>query len=258
MKRNILLLSLMSVFALAACKKESVEEPTATLDVEEKNSVLVAKHTWTGCGPCGGWGFDNFNSLISSTPEHVHIAFTMGNLGGYGNQAIYDFMQNTFEIPNATPTFHNNLDASLSVGEAEQLMEEQGVIANSNYEMKFEGDKIILNTTTKFFKDITGVFTIAPYLVLDGIVAYQNGHPDGNSTEHKKVAIDIAKPTTVAQADFEGYTVADGQVKAGHTVNLEFEVDADASWDPNNVSFALMIFQSNGDGTFKLINTFSK
>lgn len=258
MKRTTLLLSLLSIFALTACKKESVEEITPTLDVEEKNAVLVAKHTWTGCVPCGGWGFETFDNLISNTPEHVHVAFTMGSLGGYGNQAIYDFMQNTFGIPNATPTFHNNLDASLSVAEAEQLMEEQGVIANSNYEMKIDGNKITLNTTTKFFKDVNGVFTLAPYLVVDGIIANQSGHPDGANAEHKKVAVGIAKPTTVSQADFEGYTVADGQVKAGHTVNLEFEIDANPNWDPNNVSFALMIFQANGDGTFKLINTFTK
>lgn len=258
MKRNILLLSLMSIFALAACKKVSTEEPTPTLEVEERNSVLIAKHTWTGCGPCGGWGYNNFSNLIANNPEHVTVAFTRGNLGGYGNQAIFDFMQNTFGIPGATPTFHNNLDATLSIGEAEQQMEDDGVIANSNYEMRLEGDKIILNTTTKFFQDINGVFNLAPYLVLDGIIANQAGHPDGANTEHHKVAIDIAKPTTVDTPDFTGYTIADGSIKSGYTVNLEFEVDADASWDLNKVSFAMMILQSNGDGTFKLINTFSK
>ncbi|MDG1331492.1 MAG: hypothetical protein P8P74_04135 [Crocinitomicaceae bacterium] len=258
MKRNILVLSLLSIFALAACKKVSTEEPTPTLDVEEKNSVLIAKHTWTGCGPCGGWGFTTFENLTASNPEHVLVSFTRGNLGGYGNQAIYDFIQNTFDIPGATPTFHNNLDEALSVSQAQQQMDDDGVIANSNYEWRMEDDKIILSTTTKFFQDINGVFTLAPYLVLDGIIANQSGHPDGANTEHHRVAVDIAKPAAVASPDFAGYTIADGQVKAGYTVNLEFEVDADASWDPNNVSFALMILQSNGDGTYKLINTFGK
>ena len=258
MKRNILFLSLMSLFALAACKKVSTEEPTPTLDVEERNSVLIAKHTWTGCGPCGGWGYNNFENLITNNPDHVLVSFTRGNLGGYGNQAIYDFMQNTFGIPGATPTFHNNLDASFSVSQAEQTMDEAGVIANSNYEMTIVDGKIKLNTTTKFFQDINGVFNLAPYLILDGIIANQSGHPDGANTEHHKVAIDIAKPTTVAQADLKGYTIADGSIEAGYTVNLEFEVDADPSWDPNNISFAMMILQSNGDGTFKLINSFTK
>ncbi len=248
----------MSIFALAACKKESTEEPTATLDVEEKNSVLIAKHTWTGCGPCGGWGFTTFNSLIQNNPDDVLVSFTKGNLGGYGNQAIYDFMQNTFGIPGATPTFHNNLDATLSVSQARDVMDTKGVVANSNYEMSFEGSTIRLKTTTKFFQDVNGVFTLAPYLILDGIIANQSGHPDGANTEHHKVAVDIAKPTTVSQADFAGYVIADGSIKNGYTVNLECEVAADPSWDPNDVSFALMLLQSNGDGTYTLVNTFTK
>ena len=258
MKRNLIFLSLLSIFALAACKKESTEEPTATLDVEEKNSVLIAKHTWTGCGPCGGWGFTTFASLITNNPDEVLVSFTRGNLGGLGNQAIYDFMQTTFGIPGATPTFHNNLDAALSVNQAKEAMETNGVIANSNYEMKIENGVIKLNTTTKFFKDVNGQFMLAPYLILDGIIANQSGHPDGANTEHHRVAVDIAKPTTVSQPDFRGYKIADGSIESGYTVNLECEVDADPSWDPNDISFALMLLQSNGDGTFTLINTFSK
>ncbi len=258
MKRNLIFLSLMSIFALAACKKASTEEPTATLDVEEKNSVLIAKHTWTGCGPCGGWGFDTFETLTANNPEHVLVAFTRGNLGGFGNQAIYDFMQTTFGIPGATPTFHNNLDATLSVNQAKEAMEINGVIANSNYEMTIEDGKIKLSTTTKFFQDAIGQFMLAPYLIMDGIIANQSGHPDGANTEHHKVAVDIAKPVGIAQPDFSGYKIADGKIKSGYTVNLECEVDADPSWNPNDISFALMILKSNGDGTFTLINSFTK
>jgi len=258
MKKNLLFLSLLSLFALGACKKESIEEPTPTLDVEAKNSVLIAKHTWTGCGPCGEWGFDNFENLMTNNPDEVHVAFTLGNLGAYNNTAIYDFMQSTFEIPNVTPTFHNNLDAALSVSQARQAMDDAGVIANANYEMTIENGKIKLNTTTKFFQDIEGTFMIAPYLILDGIIAYQNGNPDGANTEHHKVAVDIAKPVGAAQADFHGYTIAEGPIKNGYTVNLECEVAADPSWDPDNISFAILIFRNHGDGNYSLVNSFTK
>lgn len=258
MKRNLIFLSLLSLFVLAACKKESTEEPTPTLEVEAKNAVLIAKHTWTGCGPCGGWGFDNFETLVQNNPDDVHIAFTRGNLGGYDNTAIYDFIQNTFGIPGATPTFHNNLNASLSVAQARTTMESTGVVANANYEMTIEDGVIKLNTTTKFFQETEGTFKIAPYLILDGIIANQSGHPDGANTEHKKVAIDIAKPIGAAQSDYHGYTIAEGTVKNGYTVNLECEVAADPSWDPNNISFALMIIRDHGDGTYSLVNTFTK
>jgi hypothetical protein len=246
------------VLVLAACKKESVEEPTPTLEVEEKNSVLIAKHTWTGCGPCGGWGFTTFEGLMQNNPDHVLVSFTRGNLGGYDNTAIYDFFQNTFELPGATPTFHNNLDAGLSVSQAETTMDNIGVVANANYEMVRENGKIKLNTTTKFFQDVEGTFKLAPFLILDGIIANQTGHPDGANTEHKLVPIDIAKPVGAAQSDYHGYTIAEGEIHKGYTVNLECEVDADPSWDTNNISFALLIIRDHGDGTYSLVNSFTK
>lgn len=258
MKRYFLYLPLILVFAIASCKKESTEEPTPTLPVEQKNSVLIAKHTWTGCGPCGGWGFNNFDNLMQNYPEHVHIAFKRGNVGPYDNNEIFNFFRNTFGIPGATPTFHNNLNDGLSVSQAEQTMEGTGVIANANYEIIREGDKVKLNTTTKFFQDVEGTFALAPYLILDGLIANQAGHPDGANTEHHKVPVDIARPIGAANSDYHGYTIAEGSIKSGYTVNLECEVDVDASILTEDISFALMIFRNHGDGTYSLVNTFTK
>lgn len=258
MKRNLIFLSLLSVVALTACKKVSPEEPTPTLDVEEKNAVLIAKHTWTGCAPCGGWGFNNFASLLQNHPDEVHIAFKKGNIGPYQNNEIYDFFQDEFGIPGATPTFHNNLDESLSVNLAKETMDDQGVIANANYEMTIEDGRIVLNTTTKFFQESEGTYRIAPFLVLDGIIANQAGHPDGANTEHKKVPVDIAKPLGAANSNFHGYVIADGPIKNGYTVNLQCEVAADNGWDPEDISFAVMIFKDHGDGSHSLVNTFTK
>jgi len=258
MKRTLLLLPLLGVFALASCKKVSTEEPTETLTVEKKNSVLIAKHTWTGCGPCGGWGFNNFDNLMTNEPNEVHIAFKRGNVGPYDNNAIYDFFQDEFGIPGATPTFHNNLDAQLSVGQARTIMDGIGVVANANYEMVRDGNTVKLNTTTQFFQDVEGTFTIAPYLILDNLIANQAGHPDGANTAHKKVPVDIAKPLGVAQPNYYGYTIAEGSVKNGYKVNLECEVAVDASIPTDDISFALMIFRNHGDGTYSLVNTFTK
>lgn len=258
MKRKLLFLSLLSVVALTACKKVSTQEPTDTLEVEKKNSVLIAKHTWTGCAPCGGWGFTNFESLITNNPDEVHLAFKRGNVGGYDNQAIYDWFQTTFDLPTATPTFHNNLDAGLAVSGAKDQMDALGVIANANYEMEIQGDKIILKTTTKFFQETQGTFRIAPYLVVDNLIANQLGHPDGANTAHKKVPVDIAKPIGAATSNYAGYVIADGDVKEGYTVNLECEVDIDPSWDPSDISFALLIFRDFGGGSYSLVNSFTK
>jgi hypothetical protein len=124
--------------------------------------------------------------------------------------------------------------------------------------MEIQGDKIILKTTTKFFQEIQGTFRLAPYLIVDNLIANQAGHPDGANTAHKKVPVDIARPVGAATSNYAGYVIADGTVKEGYTVNLECEVDIDPSWDPADISFALLIFRDQGNDSYGLINAFTK
>ena len=257
-KSSIILMMALAAFVFEGCKKKSTETVTPTLEVEESSQVLVAKHTWTGCGQCGGWGFTNFESNIDSYPDEVHVAFKKGNVGPYNNEAIYDHIQAAFDIPTGTPKFHNNLDATLNIPTAEQNLIDNGVILNANYEMTFEGDKIKLNTTTKFFQNTVGKYYLAPFLVVDNIEASQQGHPDTPNTLHKKVVVDIAKPVGEAQSNYNGYLIASGDIKAGHTINLECEVDRDAAWLAEDVSFALMMFREKADGSLEFINVMSK
>ena len=257
MKRSALSIILMVALAFVSCKKESTELITPGLEVSEKNSVLIAKHTWTGCGPCGGWGYTNFESLMTNYPDEVHVSFTRGNLGGLLNQQIYDFIKDTFNIDGGTPTFHNNLQ-DLNVSDAQSYMDSEGVVMNANYEMEIIGEKIKLNTTTKFFRDTEGTYLLAPYLIVDSIVAPQSGHPDTPNTHHHKVAVNIAKPLNELDADFRGYPIAHGELRDGHYVNLEFEVTIDPSWSPENISFALMMFKEKDNGVMEFVNVFSK
>lgn len=259
MKRKSILLTLIIAAALVgSCAKKSEEVATPTLEVEENNSILIAKHTWTGCGPCGGYGFTNFENLIASNPDEVHVAFKKGNVGPYNNNSIYNYMLAKFGIPGGTPKFHNNLNAELGVAQARQIQDEAGVILNANYEMEFtENDKIKLNTTTKFFQNTEGKYRLAPFLIVDNIEAAQSGHPDTPNTLHRKVVVDIARPIDIP-SDYNGYLIASGAIKMGHTINLECEVERDPSWAKEDVSFALLMFKENPDGSLEFINAFSK
>ena len=244
---------------LGSCQKKSEEVATPTLEVAEHNSTLIAKHTWTGCGPCGGWGFDNFENAIENNPSEVHIAFKRGNIGGFANQAIYDHFQTAFEIPGATPTFHNNLNADINISTAQQAQAAAEVILNANYAMEFEGDKIKLHTTTKFFQNTEGRYRITPLLIVDNIVAPQTGHPDTPNTLHKRVPVDVAVPIDgVTAASYDGYLIASGDIKEGYTVNLECEVDRDPSWANEDISFAILMFKENSDGSLEFVNAFTK
>jgi|TARA_B110000908_G_C10206619_1_gene428073 hypothetical protein len=258
-KKSIFLTMFIGALILGSCQKKSEEVATPTLEVAEHNSTLIAKHTWIGCGACGAWAFEQFANSIENNPNEVYIAFKQGDIGEFANQAIYDHFQAAFEIPTATPTFHNNLNADIDISTAQSAQEAAGVVMNANYTMELDGDKIKLHTTTKFFQTSEGRYRITPLLIIDNIIAPQAAHPDTTNTRHKKVPVDVAAPIGgVTEPSYDGYLIASGDIKAGYTVNLECEVDRDPSWATEDISFAILMFKENSDGSLEFVNAFTK
>lgn len=135
---------------------------------------------------------------------------------------------------------HGNFGQSIGASLVTQHQESE-VVANSNYELEFVGDKIIVKTTTEFFKDLSGTdYYLAPYIIVDNIVANQAGHADGANTVHKKSLVDVANPKGYA-ADIFGYVVAGGDIRDGYKVNVEFEATRLASWNDADISVALVL-----------------
>jgi hypothetical protein len=123
---------------------------------------------------------------------------------------------------------HGNFGQSIGASLVTQHQESE-VVANSNYELEFVGDKIIVKTTTEFFKDLSGTdYYLAPYIIVDNIVANQAGHAD------------VANPKGYA-ADIFGYVVAGGDIRDGYKVNVEFEATRLASWNDADISVALVL-----------------
>jgi hypothetical protein len=244
---------------LTSCKKEVVVEETSSdfLEVSETNSSFLAKHTGTWCGPCGGWGFTNFQSQIDTYGDsEVMVAVVSGSLGGANNEFFFDAFANALSI-SATPTFHGNLGQTTS-GQLVTNHQDAAVVANSNYDMTIANGKIKVKTTTKFFQDLSGEdYYIAPYIIVDGIIANQAGHPDGANTAHKKSLVDIATPVGLEDQAF-GYKIAAGDIRAGYRVNLEAEADFDPSWSEDNVSVAILITKRDANGNPVFVNAFTK
>jgi hypothetical protein len=245
---------------LASCKKEVVVEGTSSnfLEVSESNSSFLAKHTGTWCGPCGGWGFTNFQSQIDTYGDsQVMLAVVSGSLGsGANNEYFFDAFASALSI-SATPTFHGNLGQTTS-GQLVADHQSTAVVANSNYELTIADGKIKVKTTTKFFQDLAGEdYYIAPYIIVDGIVANQAGHPDGANTVHKKSLVDIATPVGLDDSAF-GYKIASGDIRSGYRVNLESEADFDASWTEDQVSVAILITKRDASGNPVFVNAFTK
>ncbi|MFK7787819.1 MAG: hypothetical protein AB8B56_22040, partial [Crocinitomicaceae bacterium] len=186
----------------------------------------------------------------------VLAASVSGGLGGANNEMIFDAFGDAFDL-NATPTFHGNFGESINSSLVDAHKDAE-VLVNSNYELEFVGDKIIVKTTTEFFKDLSGTdFYLAPYIIVDGIIANQAGHPDGANTSHKKSLVDVANPVGFNPEIF-GYVVAGGEIREGYRVNLEFEAARLASWNDADISVALVLTTRDANGDPVFVNASTK
>lgn len=248
----------LSAVAFTSCEKEELEGTSSNfLPVEQVNSSLIMKHTGTWCAPCGGWGFTTFQTQLDTYGDsEVLVSVVSGSLGGANNEVFFDAYADAFGI-SATPTFHSNFGQTTS-GALITAHKEAAVVANANYEMVIENGKIKVKTTTQFFQELSDEdFYLAPYIIVDNIVANQAGHPDGANAVHKKSLVDIAAPVGFEPSPF-GYKIASGDIRNGYKVNLEFEANFLPTWDENDVSVALVISKRNSAGTPVFVNAFTK
>lgn len=254
-----LLLPFAAVLVLAACKKTSDSTETATLDVTEKNMAVVAKRTATWCGPCGSYGFPTFESKQTQFgTKAVYMAWKDAlSTGSTDGSHLFDEVGPKFELGGSVPTFFNNFDAAAGAASIDEHVNAP-VIANANYDLTVSGNQVTLKTTTKFFKDAEGTYYIAPYMIVDNIVGYQNGHADGNNTVHNAYVAGVAKPKSTSGSEDWGYTIAAGSVKAGYTANLDFTMTRDMGWNESDISFGLVIFKKLADDKLEFVNAFTK
>lgn len=256
--KKIILPALIAL-TLFACRKTSSMEETQSLDVAEKNMAAMGKVTATWCGPCGDWGFPKFAQWETDySGKAVLMAFKDALIPGGRSEDLYseiddEFLMGITGVPTFWANFKKTSDESTVINEHIS----SPVIVNSNYDMSVSGNKVNLKTTTKFFQDTEGEYLLEPFMIVDGIVGYQNGHADGANTVHHKVVVDVAKPTTTSTVKNWGYKIGSGKIKAGHTVTLEFECDRDPSWNKSDISFGLIMVKEQGD-SLMFVNAFTK
>jgi hypothetical protein len=255
-------LFILPVLALVvfSCKKESSDlETTPTLQVEKKNMGVYAVRTATWCGPCGG-SLNNTQTIFENVKGYgVAMAFkdAFGEAQApYGNN-LFDKVPDMFGIATSVPTSFQNFNAVIPASINEHV--DAIVVANGNYEIEFNGNELIINTTTKFFTDYSGDVYLAPYIIVDSLTGYQNDHPDSPETIHMKYAADIAYPNNRdLESKFEwGYLVSSGMVKNGYTVNLKFKAEKRDHWKNHNISIGMIYFKKVGN-EFLFLNAFTK
>lgn len=250
----------VTALAILSCTKETSNlDTTPTLDVEKKNMGVYAVRTATWCGPCGG-SLNNTQTVFENVAGHaVAMAFkdAFSEAQAPFANVLFEKVPDMFGIATLVPTSFQNFNAELPASINEHL--DNPVVLNGNYDIQFNGNELTINTTTKFFKTYTEDVFMAPYIIVDSLVGYQNEHPDSPETVHMKYVADIAYPSSrTSESKYEwGYLVSAGEVKEGHVVNLQFKAEKKDHWKNHNISVGMIYFRKVGN-QFKFLNAFTK
>jgi len=246
------------LIALVGCKKETFTGPSSEfLEVEEKNSSLVFHYSMTSNPASGSTGYDYFTMLLNQYDStEVLATMTFGGLGGANNDAVFLEHVDTFNFV-TIPYFQGNYDSvsMVNVGDKISSHSSKVVIANAAYQLQFEPNQIIINTTTQFFQDVDQEdYYLSAYLIVDSIVAFQEGHPDLGSTVHRKSVVDVGR-LQGHQIQYLGYPITAGGIDNGYKFNLQFVADRLPSWvDEDRISVALVITTRDSAGRPVFVN----
>ena len=238
------------------CKKYQYDEGLESdfLEVEEKNSSVLFHYSSTTSANSGGTGYTQFTDYLNDFDStDVLLTFTEGPIGGGENDTIFAANSDAFNVQN-TSTFHTNF-ASGTVSSKVSSHRNKTTLVNANYELDITDTKINIKTTTKFFQESSGeTFFLTPYVLVDSIVGNQTGHPDGASTNHRKVAVDVGRIINFP-VRYLGYEVASGNINAGYQFNKSFVVQRRPEWtDPDQISVALILTKRTPSGAIVFVN----
>lgn len=262
---NLLSICGLIAILLTSCKEEEtpkkkvvkedpkVEEP-APIIVAEANMSLINKMTATWCGPCGTWGWELFESIIEANKANAVIMGTYGSgSSNYYNEVAEDLKK--AQAPTAgwpafcvngsnkteysptggiyTTTTQDNVTNAVNDHKSNEVM------VSAGYRMDAEGDTVKMTVKTKFFRDGDdgAQYYMGVYVMEDKVVGYQSGR--GNSASHHHVLRGSLTGNTF------GVLIENGN-KSGATFEQSFELIPDATWNKDNLEYAVVIWKKLG------------
>lgn len=264
-KLSLLTLFLAVIMAISSCKKEENKgdgvEPGANITVQQKNLALVQKHTGSLCGPCGSWGWAAFDEIMTTNAGNA--AF----VSAFSENFVAELFitQTATEEDNAWgvsgyPTFTANGVAQLdrpngSVNVTSEKAKVKAavdahiaapVVANTGFTTAVSGDQFVIETKTNFFAEGNGDYFVAVYVLEDGIVGKQSGHPQTPNVTHHHVLRGAATLSGRASAKTFGEKIASGTVAAGTSVYKKFIFDVGEGHNTSNYEVVTVIWKKNG------------
>jgi len=272
------LLSFLAIgLALSSCKKDETVDPTPLKPTPnpvdpfivgavhaKKQIPLVNKATGENCPPCGDWGWTAWEQISTSLAGKAFCfanyagsyAPTSGFKGNELNKPNSDAtpMLNNFSGITGYPNFVTNCTShGTSKSNAENAANtsistpENDVKASASFKYKIDGDQLTIKAEMKIYKNLTGKYYMAAYLVENDIKAYQAGNSAGANARHHLVFRGSLSSNTW------GEKIVDGSVFAGDVFGKTYTVTIPSDYNKDNLTYGVVLWKKNG-GRYVYIN----
>ncbi len=281
MKNNLLkglVFASVLTLSLGACKKESTTTDGNgngngnAIEVPRVAHSVVNKVTGTLCPPCGGWGWDAFEELISTNKGKAYFVGTYSD-NFVAKELITQIATDWDKYWGITgyPTFCANFAPQLSrtssgvnitaekklCNDAVSAHFAKSPIANTAFTVTWTEEagwyKVSVSTNTKFFEATTGTYHLGVYIIEDKVKAGQSGHtPSTNVSHHYVLKQSMDEITNKSFGD----VVAEGDIAANKVVSKTYTTYLPLTTVKENISILTMINKKNAN-KWEFVNAYS-
>lgn len=227
----------------------------------KKSTALVNKISGTWCGPCGSWGWDLANEVITATEgKALYMGIFVGGAAN-GNDKFENPTGLALDPAFATPDYGGvpdfgvngigqmvsptpgsvDLNASkTNILNAVNTFAATTPVASPANKMTISGNTVNVNAKVQFWSAANGEYYLAAYLVEDGALNLQAGQ--SGTVEHHSVL-----RTTMSANKPYGEQIANGAIPANQTYTKTFTFTVtNNTWDKAKFKMYTVIWKKNG------------
>ena len=248
-KIQLLLLLLISISAFSQ-----------TLEVPQSKKALLFKATASWCSPCGYYHYVTeeiynehsdsilfLNGHVASSDVGDNFSGDMHNLlnGGGG---IPSYSLSGVELADWPPT------VDMIIEEATNFFNEE-ITANIAFEYQINGNELTINSTTKFFQDITADKFYVGVMVLENNILVNQKVDEiyEEMIQHRIQRTVIGELNDMGEGKkLWADEIASGDITSGTEINHSFTKTLDDVWDYDELNFIVVIWKRVADSFIAL------
>lgn len=237
---------------------------------QKKNVAVIGKITANWCPPCGGWGW-NLNDEMLTNHSGNAVGMSMysstrqdGGNEHFQNQAAYDlaskitlngypsFSVNLMDLSQQNTNPNNTINtAGIKSDAADSITKfaAANVVASTGMTYSIVGNTVTVKTKTKFWEAANGTYKVAVYLIEDGAMAQQAGKT--GTVSHHNVLRGSMSASTWGEQIATGAIAKDDEFDKTFTFDLTSSItpnyaDQPSTWDKTILVPFAVIYKVNG------------